>query len=119
MTLSVVVTLVVGLPASVVAIMTIRSKRRSAAPQWVAECIGKYKWLLRKVGTSVASNTTVDRDALGGVRVDITPNLPADIHPGESIKIEVVAASGASVADEVRVSWGKGRNATIALPTLK
>lgn len=84
--------------------------------QWVAEHSRKNRWLLRNIGAGVATNVTVDKAALGGVRVDITPDLPADIGSGESVAIVAIGAWGSAVADEVRVTWGGDQNVTVPLP---
>jgi type II secretory pathway pseudopilin PulG len=92
------------------------SPKELSQVQWVAEHISKNRWLLRNLGVGIATDVTVDKAALGGVRVDITPDLPADIGPGESVGIVAIGSWGSSVADEVRVTWDSDQHATVPLP---
>lgn len=84
--------------------------------RWVTEHVSKNTWLLRNLGTDTATNVSVDKASVGGVRVDFTPSLPADIGPGSSIRILAIPAMGAPVSDEVKVVWGSGDGETVPLP---
>lgn len=95
-----------------------------AQVRWTVEHVRKSRWLLRNIGAVVARNVQVDKEALGGVGVNLEPDLPADIEPGESVTILAVGAwarigtkvLGAPVADEVRVTWGEDEQAVVPLP---
>ena len=89
---------------------------RQLEVEWAVENTRKNTWLLRNLGAGVATSVLLDQEALGGIRVDLTPDLPADIGPGESLSIRAFAAWGHPVADEVRVTWGEGREQVIPLP---
>lgn len=86
--------------------------------EWEAQQVSKNTWLVRNQGREAATSVTIDREALGGVRIDTTPRLPSAIGPGESLKITALGAWGAPVANELKISWGSGRAATVPLSQL-
>lgn len=92
------------------------SSARAASVEWAAEQAGKDTWILRNLSTTPAPDVTIDREALGGARIDFAPTLPADIDPGGSLRIRGFAALGAPIADEAIVHWGDGQRAVVALP---
>ncbi|MGH3428995.1 MAG: hypothetical protein ACRD3Q_05295 [Terriglobales bacterium] len=89
---------------------------RQMEVEWAVENTRKNTWLLRNLGAGVATSVLLDREALGGIRVDITPELPASIGAGESLTIRAFGAWGRPVAKEVRVTWGEDREQVIPLP---
>lgn len=95
---------------------SVQSGAGSVYAPWLAEQVAKKTWLIRNLGGTVAKGVDVDRAGVGGVRVDIAPALPADIGPGESFRITATGSWGNPVADEMKVSWGKGQSAVVPLP---
>jgi hypothetical protein len=89
---------------------------RVAPVEWVAEQVRKNSWILRNLSTTPALDVTIDKEALGGVRVDFDPALPAVVKPGGSLRINAFGAFGAPIADEVTVYWGDGQEAVVPLP---
>ncbi|MBN9795636.1 hypothetical protein DMP17_44785 [Pseudonocardia sp. TMWB2A] len=84
--------------------------------EWALEHASKHRWLLRNLGPATARGVVIDRDALGGARVDLQPEPPADLGPGESLSITALEAWGAPLADEIRVRWDDTEMATLPLP---
>jgi hypothetical protein len=84
--------------------------------RWVTEHVGKNTWLLRNLGTDTATAVRVDESSIGGVRVDFSQTLPADIGPGSSLRILAIGAFGAPVGDDLKVVWGDGESEILPLP---
>lgn len=80
---------------------------------WDLERPGKTRFVLRNIGTDIATGVTIDPEQFKGFARQLPTN--AAVRPGASVEFLVFTAMGAPLPNEVWVSWD-GIDEPIAIP---